>query len=106
MCNTGGARRTWLRGVEDTQKRYLITLAGRNLTLLMRVLFGIGTPRSLQGLSAALITVLGAFGRLVWNLLASPRRLLESIIDHCRQLRFRHTDGATPLENRPSSTGC
>lgn len=33
VCNTGGASRTQLRGVENVQKRYLITLAGRNLTV-------------------------------------------------------------------------
>ena len=54
VCNTGRARRTWLRGIEDVQKRYLVTLAGRNLTVLMRALFGIGTPRSLQGLPRAI----------------------------------------------------
>ena len=106
VCNTGGARRAWLRGVEDNQKRYLVTLAGRNLTVLMRALFGIGTPRSLQGLSAALIAVLGTLARLVWNLLASPLRLLEPFIAHCAQLRFHHPRDATPLENHPSSTDC
>jgi hypothetical protein len=34
-------------------KRYLIQVAGHNLGILMRKLFGIGTPRSLQGSSGA-----------------------------------------------------
>jgi len=49
MCNTGGARRTWLKGLEKINKRYLMHAAGRNLGLMMRKLFGVGTPRSLQG---------------------------------------------------------
>jgi hypothetical protein len=49
MCETGGARRSWLRGLEDVKKRYSITAAGRNLGLMMRKLFGIGKPRCLQG---------------------------------------------------------
>lgn len=48
MCETGGARRTWLRGLSKVQKRYLIAAVARNLGLLMRNLFGMGTPRGLQ----------------------------------------------------------
>jgi transposase len=50
VCDTGGARRTWLRGLEKINKRYLIHTAARNLGILMRRLFGLGTPRSLQGI--------------------------------------------------------
>jgi len=59
-CGSGHQRRTWLRGVENVQKRYLLTAAARNLGLVMRHLFGIGTPRSLQGLAARLWTLLSA----------------------------------------------
>jgi len=53
VCETGGARRTWLRGLEKINKRYQIHTAARNLGLLMRDLFGIGKPRVLQdGLEA------------------------------------------------------
>jgi transposase len=48
ICDTGGARRTWLHGIEKVQKRYLIAAVARNLGLVMRKLFGIGTPRGLQ----------------------------------------------------------
>jgi hypothetical protein len=41
----GGMRRTWLRGRENVHKRYLIHVAGHNLSLLMRHLIGAGTPR-------------------------------------------------------------
>lgn len=49
MCNSGGARRTWLKGLETINKRYLMHAAGRNLGLMMRKLFGVGKPRCLQG---------------------------------------------------------
>ena len=49
MCETGGARRTWLRGLEQVNKRYKMVAAARNLGLIMRKLFGIGKPRCLQG---------------------------------------------------------
>lgn len=48
VCETGRARRTWLRGLENIHKRYLIQVAARNLGLILRHLFGVGTPRSLQ----------------------------------------------------------
>ena len=48
VCETGGARRTWLAGLEKINKRYLIVAAARNLGLLMLNLFGIGKPRTLQ----------------------------------------------------------
>ena len=41
----GGMRRAWLRGRENVHKRYLLHVAGHNLSLLMRQLIGAGTPR-------------------------------------------------------------
>jgi transposase len=49
VCETGGGRRTWLRGLENVTKRYVLQVAAHNLGLLMRKLFGIGKPRTLQG---------------------------------------------------------
>jgi len=48
VCETGGARRTWLRGMGKVCKRYLIAAVAHNLGRLMRELFGMGTPRGLQ----------------------------------------------------------
>lgn len=48
VCETGGSRRTWLRGIDKVRKRYLVSAMARNLGLLMRALFGFGTARSLQ----------------------------------------------------------
>lgn len=55
---TGGMRRVYLRGREKILKRLLIHVAGMNLGLLMRKLFGVGTPRTLQGLGKALVVAL------------------------------------------------
>ena len=46
-CETGGARRSHLRGLNEIRKRYNIHAAARNLGLVMRKLFGVGTPRGL-----------------------------------------------------------
>jgi transposase len=48
VCETGGARRTWLCGIEKVRKRYLMATMAHNLGRLMRELFGMGTPRGLQ----------------------------------------------------------
>jgi transposase len=67
---TGGARRSWLRGIEKVHKRLLATAAARNLGLLMRKLLGIGKPKVLQdGLAHLLALLLAALARLLdaWN---------------------------------------
>lgn len=56
--DTGGMRRTHLRGTTNILKRVLVHASGFNLGLVMRRLLGVGTPRGLQGRLAALITVL------------------------------------------------
>jgi transposase len=52
---TGGGRRSWLRGLLKVGTRYLMQVAGHNLGIIMRWVFGKGTPRSLQGLRAAVV---------------------------------------------------
>ena len=62
---TGGLRRTHLRGHSNILKRLLIHLAGFNLSLVMRQALGVGTPRGLQGRLAALAALLRRWlGRL------------------------------------------
>ncbi len=48
VCETGGARRYWLHGLLQVSKRYLLQVAARNLGLIMRTLFGMGTPKGWQ----------------------------------------------------------
>lgn len=58
--DTGGMRRTTLRGHRNTLKRQLIHVAAFNLSLVLRRRFGLGTPRGLQGLRFALFGPLRA----------------------------------------------
>jgi transposase len=51
VCDTGGMRRSWLKEVVNVSKRYLIAAAAHNLGRIMRKLFGIGKPRTLQDLA-------------------------------------------------------
>ena len=48
VCETGGGRRSWLKGLVKVTKRYTMAIAARNLGLVMRKRFGIGKPRTLQ----------------------------------------------------------
>jgi transposase len=57
---TGGMRRTHLRGHGNILKRLLVHVAGFNLGLVMRKLFGIGKPRALQGLASVFLRLICA----------------------------------------------
>ena len=65
VCDTGGARRTWLRGLASVAKRHLMMVAARNLSTIMRAIIGIGGPKTLQGLRALLQTAWTHFDRLI-----------------------------------------
>jgi transposase len=72
LYDTGGMRRTHLRGHTNILKRLLIHAGGFNLGLVMRHLFGIGTPRGLQDRRATVMAALLA-------LLRATRRWLVAI---------------------------
>jgi transposase len=54
-CETGAHRRVRLRGRENVRKRYMAHVAALNLGLVMRTLFGYGTPR--QAAEAAIAAI-------------------------------------------------
>src|SRR5881628_1848180 len=58
LYDTGGMRRTHLRGHDNILKRLLIHAGGFNLGLLIRSILGVGTPRGLQGRLAAIVATL------------------------------------------------
>jgi transposase len=72
LYDTGGMRRTHLRGHTNILKRLLIHAGGFNLGLVMRHLIGSGTPRGLQDRRATFITTL-------LMLLGAPQRWLVAI---------------------------
>ena len=73
VCDTGGARRSWLRGTESVTKRYRIAAAAHNLSIVMRRRFGIGKPRVLQGLASFRALIHLAVHRLVVPIALSRR---------------------------------
>ncbi len=70
LYETGGLRRVHVRGHENVLKRLLVHAGAFNLGLWMRTLFGIGTPRGLQGRLAALGAVLSTFWSLTYEAIA------------------------------------
>jgi transposase len=72
IYDTGGMRRTHLRGHTNILKRLLIHAGGFNLGLVMRQLIGLGTPRGLQGRLAAIFDTL-------WVFISTASRALTAI---------------------------
>jgi transposase len=60
-CETGGARRSWLRQRENVGKRYLMQAAAHNLGLVLRKLLGAGKPREFWAVCALVFALLSAF---------------------------------------------
>ncbi len=73
VCDTGGMRRSWLKGVAKIAKRYLIAVAAHNLGRILRKLFGIGKPKALQGEGGLAALAYLLIFVLVW-LSAGPER--------------------------------
>jgi transposase len=70
LYETGGLRRMHVRGRENVLKRLLVHAGAFNLGLWLRTLFGIGTPRGVQGRLAALGAMLSALWSLTYEAIA------------------------------------
>lgn len=89
LYDTGGMRRTYLRGHGNILKRLLVQVAACNLGLWMRSLMGIGTPRGWQGRpNAALALCLTPWVILRDRVIAICRHglNLKRFVIPCRQL--------------------
>src|SRR5213594_1596549 len=75
VYDTGGMRRSHLRGHQNILKRLLVHAGAFNLGLLMRKAFGCGTPRGLQGRRFGLGALEIDFGMVIEHLwMAATRR--------------------------------
>ena len=96
VLDRGGMRRTWLRGLDNVAKRYRIQVAAHNLGLLMRALFGAGTPRAAAELR---LLWLSADDHLLLVLIVSPDPKTSTSPAMTATLTVTPDDGAL-------STGC
>jgi len=99
---TGGMRRTPLRGRKNILKRLLIHVAGFNLSLVLRLVTGKGTPRGLQDLAMASFLLYLLSLECLWEALESQNRLqtrsdTSNAAQNIRSLYF---------QSRTTATGC
>ena len=86
VCETGGARRTWLRGLENNRKKVRLTVAAHNLGLILRKLLGSGKPREFAGLPGLLFS---SFRALQYAVSRLCRSISPAHAIHCL-LNFRN----------------
>src|SRR5262245_29967292 len=86
---SGAMRRVFLRLRDNMLKRYLVHVAAFNLSLVMRAILGVGTPRELRGRFQAALDALGA----------ALRERIAGVYD-----LLTTTDPGAPA-NRPASAG-
>ena len=77
-CETGAHRRVRLRGRDNVRKRYLAHIAALNLGLVMRALFGHGTPR--QAADAVLVAVVAALRVMLKRIMRSGEGFFGSLL--------------------------
>ncbi len=103
---TGGMRRTHLRGHSNILKRLLVHAGGFNLGLVMRTLLGVGTPRGLQGRLVAPLAAAWASLTTTWSHQRPPRRPKNPVDVNAH----RHDVLSWPTMNwreiAASATGC
>lgn len=104
-CDTGGGRRSWLRGIENVEKRYLLQAAAHNLAVVLRKLLGAGKPRQFAALWALLAAIWVTMERWWHHLGSSLRHTMNlarsSVASTTSVARFRARPGRCLF-----STGC
>ena len=80
ILGRAGMRRTWLRGRENVHKRYLLHVAGHNLSLLMRQIIGAGTPKEAMAAGYGAILVLLTLQRTLLVTILAPKSGLVGIV--------------------------
>lgn len=99
---TGGMRRVHLRGRENIRKRYLVHVAAFNLSLVMRKILGVGTPK---GLLARFVAALDAWCQHIGGI-RTTIRATAVIVLHSMVNLIRTLDHRPRLATGTSSTGC
>ncbi|HUK37258.1 MAG TPA: hypothetical protein VLV86_25255 [Vicinamibacterales bacterium] len=67
LYETGGLRRAHVRGHGNVLKRLFVHASAFNLGLWMRSLFGVGTPRALQGRAVAISPLLSTLWTSIYD---------------------------------------
>jgi transposase len=108
MYETGGMRRTHLRGHNNILKRLLFHAVAFNVALLVRKMHGMGKPRTLQGLSTSismlisLLRLLNALSRPNYAIILGNRMATS-------EFRYKSRDTRQPasrIQIPTCTTGC
>jgi len=113
VCETGGGRRTWLRGQTNVSKAHTFKCAAYNLGLLLRKVWGLRKPRSGADGPAALLFTFWRLFVLIATIAApvidrSLRAIQASILgDWYRWRRLPRPDATrSRSKSAPFLTGC
>jgi len=105
MYETGGMRRVHLRGRKNILKRLLFHAVAFNLALLVRKLYGIGKPRTLQGVSSSISMLISLFQRL-YTLKKGDQRELSRDFSQIRESEVCNFRFLRRTRTRTFATGC
>lgn len=105
VCTTGGARRTWIRGLVEVGKRYLVTVMAHNLGVILRKLIGVGRPREWASMRAFVATCAALWSTIFVALVASWRRIVE-LADRFEDQLLGSREHFSTSPRAASSTGC
>ena len=106
LYDTGGMRRTHLRGHSNILKRLLIHAGAFNLGLLMRAILGVGTPRGLQDRADRAVAALLSVMQIVYDLITVDVVRWWSIPGLCDSIHVSSSSVFVATEMTAYATGC
>jgi transposase len=106
LYDTGGMRRTHLRGHENILKRLLIHASGFNFGLLLRGIFGVGTARGFQDLTDRVLAALCEAIELAFALITVPAVIDRAIPSSSDSDRVSCSSPFVVTEMMGFTTGC
>ena len=106
LYETGGMRRVHLRRHPNILKRLVVHVAAFNLGLVMRRLYGQGTPRGLQGYRPDFLLALLRLLTQLWARLLGSEGQTESLNPYLRLWEATNRTLLTAAKTAASATGC
>ena len=99
VCETGGGRRRWLRGLDNANKSHLLRCASYNLGLVLRKCYGLSKPRSAAG-GAGLFFILGRW--LTPGITGLDRKPFQAVFRYDGVMALLLSAWATATSKRPA----
>ncbi|HSN83980.1 MAG TPA: transposase [Polyangiales bacterium] len=88
VCDQGGGRRSWLRGLREIAKYHFVRCAARNLGVILRSILGFGKPKvANESMRASCLALLALLRVLLYRLVTQ----LEFVRSDCRSRSWDRT---------------